>query len=178
MAEENTANNNEGAVDASEETAEAAPAEETPKEEANEAPNDEANTDAEEASDEADEVEVPEKFKPIVDAIESMTVLELNELVKLLEKKYGVAAVAVAAAPGAGGDAGAEKTEFNVKLESDGGSKIPVMKAVKNLLGLGLKEAKELVESAPTVIKEGVSKEEAEKIKEEIEAAGGKVVIE
>ncbi len=133
----------------------------------------------EEASDAGEEVEVPAKFAPIIDAVENMTVLELNELVKLIEKKWGVSAAAVAvAAGGAAGDGGAEeKTEFDVVLASDGGSKIPVMKAVKELLGLGLKEAKELVESAPVTLKEGVKAADAEEMKAKIEEAGGKVEL-
>ena len=115
----------------------------------------------------------------ILDAIASMTVLEASELVKAMEEKFGVtAAVAVAAAPGAAGGAAAaeEQTEFNVTLESaDASKKIAVIKAVREVTGLGLKEAKDLVEGAPKVLKEGVSKEDAAKIKETIEAAGGTV---
>lgn len=123
------------------------------------------------------EVEVPSKFKALVDQVESMSVLELHELVKLLEKKFGVSAAAVAVAGPAAADAGEEKTSFNVELVSDGGSKIPVMKVIKEELSLGLKEAKELVESAPVVIKEGVKKEDAEALKAKIEEAGGKVEL-
>ena len=117
----------------------------------------------------------------ILDAIASMTVLECSELVKAMEEKFGVtAAVAVAAAPGAAAGAAAEEeqTEFNVSLESvDAAKKIAVIKAVREVTGLGLKEAKDLVEGAPKVLKEGVSKEDAAKIKETIEAAGGTVKI-
>ncbi|MCR4713120.1 MAG: 50S ribosomal protein L7/L12 [Treponemataceae bacterium] len=117
----------------------------------------------------------------ILDAIASMTVLEASELVKAMEEKFGVtAAVAVAAAPGAAGGAPAaeEQTEFNVTLESaDASKKIAVIKAVREVTGLGLKEAKDLVEGAPKVLKEGVSKEDAAKIKETVEAAGGKIKI-
>ena len=117
----------------------------------------------------------------ILDAIASMTVLEASELVKAMEEKFGVtAAVAVAAAPGAAGGAPAaeEQSEFNVTLEgADASKKIAVIKAVREVTGLGLKEAKDLVEGAPKVLKEGVSKEDAAKIKETIEAAGGKVKI-
>ncbi|MCD8494565.1 MAG: 50S ribosomal protein L7/L12 [Candidatus Pacebacteria bacterium] len=107
-----------------------------------------------------------------------MSVLDLNELVKLFEKKFGVSAAAVAVA-GPAGDAGGaeEKSEFTVVLTSDGGSKIPVMKVVKELLNLGLKEAKDLVEALPANIKEGIKKEEAEDIKAKIEEAGGKVEL-
>ena len=117
----------------------------------------------------------------ILDAIASMTVLEASELVKAMEEKFGVtAAVAVAAAPGAAAGAAAEEeqSEFNVSLESvDAAKKIAVIKAVREVTGLGLKEAKDLVDGAPKVLKEGVSKEDAAKIKEAIEAAGGTVKI-
>ena len=116
----------------------------------------------------------------VIKFIENMTVLELSELVKELEEKFGVSAaapVAVAAAPGmAAGGAEAqaeEKTEFDVVLTGFGDKKIQVIKAVREVTGLGLKEAKELVEGAPKPIKEGVSKEEAEEIKKKIEEAGG-----
>ena len=116
----------------------------------------------------------------ILDAIASMTVLEASELVKAMEEKFGVtAAVAVAAAPGAAaGAAEEEQSEFNVSLESvDASKKIAVIKAVREVTGLGLKEAKDLVDGAPKVLKEGVSKEDAAKIKETVEAAGGTVKI-
>lgn len=123
-------------------------------------------------------VEVPEKFKSIVDAIEKMPVLELNELVKVFEQKFGVSATAVAAAGPAAGGAGAdEQTEFTVELTSDGGAKIPVMKVVKDVLGLGLKEAKDIVDALPAVLKEGMKKEDAEALKAKIEEAGGKVTL-
>lgn len=125
------------------------------------------------------EVEVPTKFKKIVEEIEKMSVLDLNELVKVFEEKFGVSASAVAVVGDvAGGDAGAEeKSEFIVEITSDGGAKIPVMKVIKEVLGLGLKDAKDLVESAPAVIKKGVAKEEAEEIKTKIEEAGGQVTL-
>ena len=117
----------------------------------------------------------------IIEAIESMTVLELSELVKALEEKFGVSAaapVAVAAAPAAGGAAAAEeKTEFDVVLAEAGANKVAVIKAVRGATGLGLKEAKDLVESAPANLKEGVSKEEAEALKKGLEEAGAKVEI-
>ncbi len=119
----------------------------------------------------------------ILDAIAGMTVLEVSELVKAMEEKFGVTAaapVAVAAAPAAGGAAPAaeEKTEFNVTLKSfDDSKKIAVIKEVRTVTGLGLKEAKDLVEGAPKLLKEGVHKDEAEKIKEAITAAGGVVEI-
>jgi large subunit ribosomal protein L7/L12 len=118
----------------------------------------------------------------LISAIESMTVLELSELVSALEEKFGVSAaapVAVAAAPAAGGEAAAaeEKTEFDVVLSAIGDKKIQVIKAVREVTSLGLKEAKELVESAPTAVKEGVSKDEAEAIKAKLEEQGATVEI-
>ena len=124
-------------------------------------------------------VEVPAKFKTLVDSIETMSVIDLNELVKLLEKKFGVSAAAVAvAAPAAGaGEAKEEKSTFNVELKDGGAQKIAVIKVVKEVLGLGLKEAKDLVDAAPKVLKEGMKKVEAEELKKRIEAAGGKVEL-
>ncbi len=124
-------------------------------------------------------VVVPAKFKDLVEKVESMSVLELHELVKLLEKKFGVSAAAVAVAgPAAGaGEAVEEKSSFNVELTAMGEQKIAVIKVVKEILGLGLKEAKELVESAPAMVKEGLKKEEAEAMKKKIEEAGGKVTL-
>jgi len=111
----------------------------------------------------------------ILDAIASMTVLEASELVKAMEEKFGVtAAVAVAAGPAAAGPAAEEQTEFTVTLESFGDKKIDVIKAVRAITGLGLGEAKALVEGAPKVLKEGVSKADADKIIADIAAAGGK----
>ncbi len=123
-------------------------------------------------------VEVPAKFKSIVEAIESMSVLDLNELVKLFEAKFGVSAAAVAVAgPAAGAAAAEEKDDFTVVLASDGGAKIAVMKVVKEALGLGLKEAKDLVDAVPATLKEGMKKEDAEALKKQIEDAGGKVEL-
>lgn len=118
----------------------------------------------------------------VIDFIANMTVLELSELVKEMEEKFGVSAaapVAVAAA-GPAADAGAaaeEKTEFDVVLTSAGDKKINVIKEVRALTGLGLKEAKDMVEGAPSTLKEGVSKDEAEEVKKKIEAAGGSVEV-
>jgi large subunit ribosomal protein L7/L12 len=119
-------------------------------------------------------------LQKIVDDLSSLTVLEAADLAKMLEEKWGVsaaAAVAVAAAPGAGGGAAPaeEKTEFNVILASAGDKKIEVIKEVRALTGLGLKEAKDLVEGAPKPVKEGVNKEEADKIKATLEKVGAKV---
>ncbi len=116
----------------------------------------------------------------IIEAIESMTVLELSELVKALEEKFGVSAaapVAVAAAPVAEAAAAAEQTEFDVILASAGSSKINVIKVVREVTGLGLKEAKELVDGAPKAIKEKVSKADADALKEKLEAAGATIEI-
>ena len=118
----------------------------------------------------------------IVDDLSSLTVLEAAELSKLLEEKWGVSAaapVAVAAVGGAavGGEAAAEKTEFDVILASAGDKKINVIKEVRGITGLGLKEAKELVEGAPKPVKEGASKDEAEEIKKKLEAAGATVEV-
>jgi large subunit ribosomal protein L7/L12 len=123
-------------------------------------------------------VEVPEKFKKLVEEIESMKVLELHELVKVLEGRFGVSAQAVAApAPGAGaGDAEAQDS-FTVELTEGGAQKIAVIKVVKEVLGLGLKEAKDMVDGAPKVVKEGLKKEEAEELKKKLEEAGAKVTL-
>ncbi len=125
-------------------------------------------------------VEVPEKFKALVEGIEKMSVLDLAELVSVLEDKFGVSAAAPAmmmAAPAAGEAAAEEKTSFDVELTAAGDSKINVIKAVREVTGLGLKEAKDLVDGAPGVIKAGLSKDEAEAMKAKIEAAGGSVAL-
>ena len=115
----------------------------------------------------------------IIEVIKGLSVLELNDLVKACEEEFGVSAAAgvVVAAAGAGGDAAAEKSEFDVELTSAGASKVKVIKVVREITGLGLKEAKELVDGAPKVIKEGVEKAEAEDIKAKIEAEGGEVTL-
>ena len=118
----------------------------------------------------------------ILQAISEMSVMDLVDLISEMEEKFGVSAaapVAVAAAPAAGGDgdSGAAQTEFNVSLTSAGDKKVNVIKAVRALTGLGLKEAKELVDGAPSVLKEAVSKDEADDIKKQIEEAGGSVEI-
>ena len=122
-----------------------------------------------------------EKTTQILDEIKALTILELADLVKAIEEEFGVSAapVAVAAAPGAGAAAPAaeEKTEFDVVLANFGAKKLDVIKVVRELTGLGLKEAKELVEGAPKTLKEGVSKEEAESLKEKLVAAGAEVEI-
>ena len=120
-----------------------------------------------------------EKITAMIEEVKALSVLELNELVKALEEEFGVSAAAVAAAPAAGAGAAAaeEKTELDVVLASFGDAKMAVIKAVKDVLGLGLKEAKELVEAAPKALKEGVSKAEAEEIKAKPEEAGAKIEL-
>ncbi len=133
-------------------------------------------------SEEKKDVVVPEKFTALVEQIEKMSVLDLSELVGVLEDKFGVSAAAPAmmmAAPAAGAGEEAEaKTEFNVKLTEIGGNKISVIKAVKAATGLGLGEAKALVDGAPAVVKENMPTAEAEALKAAIEEAGGKAELE
>ncbi|HBM45403.1 MAG: 50S ribosomal protein L7/L12 [Parcubacteria group bacterium GW2011_GWF2_38_76] len=124
-------------------------------------------------------MEVPAKFKDIVEKIETMSVLDLSELVHVLEEKFGVKAQAavMAAAPVAAGEAAAEKSSFNVELTVAGDNKIAVIKVVKEVLGLGLKEAKDVVDKAPAMLKEGLDKAAADALKKQIEEAGGKVTL-
>ncbi len=119
------------------------------------------------------------KFDSFLTELEGASVIELNDLVKAIEEKFGVSAAAVAAAPAAGAAAGGaeEKDSFTVVLASAGEQKIAVMKVVKEALGLGLKEAKDLVDGAPATIKDGAKKDEAEALKKAIEEAGGKVEL-
>lgn len=130
----------------------------------------------------SDEIKLSENGAKVLELIESMTILEAAELVKAMEEKFGVSAaapVAVAAGPAAGGDAAAadEQTEFTVVLTGAGDKKIQVIKEVRAITGLGLKEAKDLVEGAPSNVKEDVSKDEAEQIKNKLEEAGAIVDI-
>lgn len=122
-----------------------------------------------------------EKILAMIEEVKALSVLELNELVKALEEEFGVSAAAVAAAPAAGAGAGAaaaeEKTEFDVILASFGDKKMDVIKAVKDICGLGLKEAKELVEAAPKALKEAAPKAEAEEIKSKLEAVGATIEL-
>lgn len=149
---------------------------ETPKEAPAEAPKETSSPDAPKAGG----GKVPAKFKDIIEKVEKMSVLDLHELVKALEEKFGVSAAAVAVS-GGGADAGAsdaeEKSTFSVVLTSAGEQKIAVMKVVKEVLGLGLKDAKDLVDAAPSPLKEGVKKADAEEIKKKIEEAGGKIEL-
>lgn len=125
--------------------------------------------------------QVPEKFKALVEQIEKLSVIDLAELVKVLEDKFGVSAAApvaaVAAGPAAAAPAEEEKTSFNVELTETGGNKIAVIKVVREVTGLGLADAKALVDGAPKVIKEGVDKATAEAMKKKLEEAGGKAVL-
>jgi large subunit ribosomal protein L7/L12 len=121
---------------------------------------------------------VPAKFKDIVSKIEEMSVLDLHELVKVLEEKFGVSAQAAAAGPAAGPAEEVEtKSTFTVELTAAGEQKIAVMKVVKEVLALGLKEAKDLVDGAPSILKESMKKEDADEFKKKLEAAGGKVTL-
>lgn len=137
----------------------------------------------EEASSEEEEVEVPEKFQGLVEQIESMSVLDLSELVSILEKKFGVSAAAPAAAPAAAGAEGGgeaaqeEKSEFDVELSDAGSNKINVIKAIRSITDMGLKDAKALADGTPAVLKEGVKKEDAEQMKSQLEEAGATVTL-
>lgn len=128
-------------------------------------------------SDEQKVIETPAQFKTVVESIEKMSVLELHELVKFLEEKFGVSAAAVAVAGPAAGPAAEEKSAFDVNLTEAGANKIAVIKVVKEVLGLGLKEAKDLVDAAPSTLKAGMKKEDADNLKKQVEAAGGKVEL-
>ncbi|MEK7635144.1 MAG: 50S ribosomal protein L7/L12 [Patescibacteria group bacterium] len=133
---------------------------------------------SEETKIEAEVVEVPAKFAKIVEEVEKMSVLDLNELVKVFEKKFGVSATAVASGPAvAAGPAAEEKSTFTVELSDSGATKIAVIKVVKEALALGLKDAKDKVDAAPTVLAENMKKEDAENLKKQIEEAGGKVTL-
>ncbi len=131
------------------------------------------------AVEEEESKEVPAEYKEMIEKIEGMTVLELNGLVKAIESRFGVSAAAVAVAGGGAGDAGAaeEKSDFDVTLVSFGEKKIAVIKAVKTLLGLGLKDAKDLVEAAPTSLKSEVPAKDAEEWKTALEEAGATVEL-
>lgn len=132
-------------------------------------------------SEEKKNVEVPAKFKDIVASIEKMSVLDLAELVKVLEDKFGVSAaapmMAMAAAPGAAAAPAEEKTSFDVEITSSGDNKIGVIKVIRELTQMGLKDAKDLVDTAPKMLKEGVAKAEADVMKKKLEDAGAKVTL-
>jgi large subunit ribosomal protein L7/L12 len=128
-------------------------------------------------SDEVKAVAVPEKFKSVVDQVEKLTAIELSELVKILEEKFGVSAAApmMMATGAAGGAVAEEKTEFSVELAEAGANKINVIKVVREITGLGLKEAKDIVDAAPKMVKENMPKADAEALKKKLEEAGAKV---
>jgi large subunit ribosomal protein L7/L12 len=131
-------------------------------------------------TEEKKEVVVPEKFEKLVSEIEKMSVLDLSELVKVLEEKFGVSAAApvmMGAAPAAAAEAAEEQTEFDVEITSAGAQKINVIKAVREITGLGLKEAKDLVDAAPKVVKEKIAKAQAEEVKKKLEEAGATVTL-
>lgn len=140
---------------------------------------DEVKTDVSaEALAKVEETKVPAKFAKIVEEVEKMSVLDLNELVKVFENKFGVSATAVATAgPAAAGPAAEEKSTFTVELVDAGAQKIAIIKIVKEVLALGLKDAKDKVDAAPIVLVENMKKEEAEALKKQIEDAGGKVIL-
>jgi large subunit ribosomal protein L7/L12 len=137
----------------------------------------ETTTEVTPAAEEKEVVEIPAEFKSLIEQVEKMTVLELHALVKVLEKHFGVSAQAVAVAGPAAGAVVEEQTEFTVELTEAGAQKIAVIKAVKEACGLGLKEAKDLVDAAPSVVKEGMKKEDAETLKAKLEEAGAKVTL-
>lgn len=141
------------------------------------APEEEKAPEAAPEAVETEEVEVPAEFKALIEQVENMTVLELHSLVKILEKKFGISAAATAVAGPAEAASAEEKSEFTVVLSSIGDSKIGVIKVVKEILGLGLKEAKDLVDGAPTDLKSDVKAEEAEEWKTKLEEAGAKVEL-
>ena len=134
------------------------------------------NVAAEATAAEEVKAEVPAEFKELVEKVEKMSVLELHALVKVLEKHFGVSAQAVAVA-GPAAAAAEEKTDFTVELTEAGAQKIAVIKVVKEVLNLGLKEAKDMVDAAPSVVKEGMKKEDAEALKVKLEEAGAKVTL-
>lgn len=164
--EDTEEDNNEDVADAEEESQSEAD---------DEGDDEEVDAEEEEDEDEGEDVEVPEKFADIIEEIEEMPVIELNELVSLLEKKWGVSAQAVAAGGGGDTEEEEEKDAYDIELTDFGDSKISVIKQVKASLGLGLKEAKSMVEDAPVVLKEGVPAEDAEEMKEKVEEEGGTI---
>ena len=179
MAEEEKKEETKGEeTEASEEKAEEKEeAKEEPKEEPKkeEAPKEEKKEEEKEVELSPELEELAKKYDKLITGIEKLSVVELAELVKVLEKKFGVSAVAPVAA--AGGTAAEEKDSFNVVLKSSGEQKINVIKAVREITGLGLKESKDMVEGAPQVVKEGVKKEEAEEAKAKLEEAGATVEL-
>lgn len=179
MADEKDEKQNEAATKAAEnkeEVKEESKSEEVFKEKQEASPDNKQEENLEE-SDSEKEAEIPEQFKEFVEKIEQMSALELSELVKILESKFGVSAAPQVVAGGGGSGGGGEeeaeeKTSFNVELKDAGSQKIQIIKVVRELTGKGLKEAKDVVDGAPVVIKEGTSKEEADQIKQKLEEAG------
>ncbi len=147
------------------------------KEEPKEEKKEEIKEDKKVEDKEEEEVEVPAKFKDIVEKIEKMTVIDLSDLVSLLEKKFKVSAVAPAAAGGGAAGGGEEKAEVNVVLKAAGDQKINVIKVVKEIAGIGLQEAKGIVDAAPGTIKENVKRKDAEEMKAKLEGAGAVVEL-
>ena len=156
---------------------------EPPKEEAKPEPKPEPKKEEPKVVDKVEKkVEVPAKFKKLVDEIEKMSIMELAELVKVLEKKFGVSPMMAPTAVGIPTDVGTagtveEKTEFAIELKDAGGQKIQVIKVVREMTGKGLKEAKDLVDAAPKVLRENIKKEEAEELKKKLEEAGATVEL-
>ena len=145
-------------------------------------PDQEKKADALESASDIKKIEVPEKFKQLVEQIEKMSVIDLSELVKILEDKFGVSAAApmmmASAGPAAGdADKAEEKSSFDIEITSAGANKISVIKVVREITEMGLKEAKDLVDAAPKVVKEAVKKEDAEVIKKKLEEAGAQVTL-
>jgi large subunit ribosomal protein L7/L12 len=183
MSEENKPEENKKEETASEKEKKQESSEDRPK--AEEIKKEEpAEAEKESVSKKEKKVEVPEKFKDLVEKIEKLSVLELADLVKILEEKFGVSGMPMAAVPAAGaavgeqaGGTAEEKTSFDIELKNAGEQKISVIKVVKEITGQGLKEAKDLVDGAPKVIKEGVKKEEAEEMKKKLEEAGATVEL-
>lgn len=154
---------------------EAQSAVETPKEESKKDPQ---KTQEEKSVDTAEDVIVPKQFKKLIEDIEKMSVIELSELVKILEKKFGVSASVAAPVANTNGAVEEEgSSTVTVELSSFGANKIAVIKAVKDILSLGLKDAKDIVDGAPSILKEGIKKEEAEELKSKIETAGGTITF-
>lgn len=149
---------------------------------AEESKNQESSIDPAKSADADNGASVPEKFKTLIEQIEKMSVMDLAEIVKILEKKFGVSAAVptmMVNAPNGGAAAAQaeEKSIFNVELTEAGGNKIAVIKAIRQLIEMGLKDAKDLVDAAPKMVKEGVKKEEAEAIKKKLEEAGAKITL-
>jgi len=181
MAEEKEKQNNEEVKESSStEVTENKEEKKEEKEEEKEKPKEEEkkNKPKEKKEDKEKEIEIPKQFKDIVEKIEKLSVIELADLVSILEKRFNVSAVAPAAAGGNGGGNNEKKTQVSVMLKEAGDQKINVIKAVKEISGLGLKEAKALVDEAPSAVKKDVKREEAEEMKKKLEEVGATVALE